>query len=259
METIRLEQDARGVARLTLARAEKKNAMSGEMIAELSDAAAKIAASDSIRVVVLQAEGDVFCAGGDLNWMRAQMGADAQTRRREATALAEMLFALNTLPEPLIGRVHGNAFGGGVGMMSVCDVAVAVEGTVFGLTETKLGLIPATIGPYVIARMGEAKARSVFFSSRLFSVEEAQSLGLVAKIVSSDTLDETIEAEVAPYLSCAPGAVSEAKALARALGPKIDRETIALSVDALVKRWESHEAAEGTAAFFEKRKADWVV
>ena len=259
METIRLEQDERGVAVLTLARAEKKNAMSGEMIAELSDAAAKIAASDSIRVVVLQAEGDVFCAGGDLNWMRAQMGADAQTRRREATALAEMLFALNTLPQPLIGRVQGNAFGGGVGMMSVCDVAATVEGTVFGLTETKLGLIPATIGPYVIARMGEAKARSVFFSSRLFSVEEAQSLGLVAKIVSSDTLDETIEAEVAPYLSCAPGAVSEAKALARALGPKIDRETIALSVDALVKRWESHEAAEGTAAFFEKRKADWVV
>ena len=259
METIRLEQHERGVAVLTLARAEKKNAMSGEMIAELSDAAAKIAASDSIRVVVLQAEGDVFCAGGDLNWMRAQMGADAQTRRREATALAEMLFALNTLPQPLIGRVHGNAFGGGVGMMSVCDVAATVEGTVFGLTETKLGLIPATIGPYVIARMGEARARSVFFSSRLFSVEEAQSLGLVAKIVSSDTLDETIEAEVAPYLSCAPGAVSEAKALARALGPKIDRETIAFSVDALVKRWESHEAAEGTAAFFEKRKADWVV
>ena len=105
METIRLEQDERGVAVLTLARAEKKNAMSGEMIAELSDAAAKIAASDSIRVVVLQAEGDVFCAGGDLNWMRAQMGADAETRRREATALAEMLFALNTLPQPLIGRV----------------------------------------------------------------------------------------------------------------------------------------------------------
>ena len=258
METIRLEQDARGVARLTLARSEKKNAMSGEMIAELARAAADIAVSDIIRVVVLQAEGEVFCAGGDLNWMRAQMGADDETRRREATALAEMLLALNTLPQPLIGRVNGNAFGGGVGMMSVCDVAIAVEGTKFGLTETKLGLIPATIGPYVIARMGEAKARRVFFSSRLFGVEEAQELGLVAKIVAEEELDDVIEAEITPYLSCAPGAVAEAKALARALGPKIDRETIEMSVDALVKRWASAEAEEGTSAFFGKRKANWV-
>ena len=142
--------------------------------------------------------------------------------------------------------------------MSVCDVAIAVKGTKFGLTETKLGLIPATIGPYVIARMGEAKARRVFFSSRLFGVEEAQELGLVAKIVAEEELDDVIEAEITPYLSCAPGAVSEAKALARALGPKIDRETIEMSVDALVKRWASPEAEEGTSAFFGKRKANWV-
>lgn len=258
MQTIRLTEDSQGIAQLTLARAEKKNAMSAEMIAELTEAAERIDRSNSIRAVVLQAEGDVFCAGGDLNWMRAQMGADAKARQREATALAQMLFSLNVLSKPLIGRVHGNAFGGGVGLMSVCDVVVAAEGTRFGFTETRLGLIPATIGPYVIARMGEAKARRVFFSSRLFDVEEAHDLGLVAKVVPVADLDAVVEAEVTLYLSCAPGAVAEAKALARSLGPKIDQETIELSVDALVRRWESEEASEGTSAFFEKRKADWV-
>lgn len=257
-ETIRLETDARGVATLTLSRADKRNAMSSEMIAELTEAANGMAGDNTIRAVILAADGPVFCAGGDLGWMRAQMAADADTRRAEAMKLALMLKSLNDLPKPLIGRVHGNAFGGGVGMMSVCDVVVAATGTTFGLTETRLGLIPATIGPYVVARMGEAKARRVFFSSRLFSVEEAKELDLVARIVAPENLDSAVEAEVTPYLACAPGAVAEAKALVRALGPRIDTEALELTVDALVARWESEEANEGTAAFFEKRPARWT-
>jgi methylglutaconyl-CoA hydratase len=258
MSTVRIERDARGVATLWLARAEKKNALSGEMIGELSKAVAGLAADRSVRVVVLAADGDVFCAGGDLNWMRDQMAADGATRRREAGALAAMLKALNELPKPLIGRVHGNAFGGGVGMMSVCDVVVAAEGTRFGLTETRLGLIPATIGPYVVARMGEARARRVFMSARLFDVEEARDLGLVARVVPAGGLDAAVEAEVAPYLDCAPGAVAEAKALVRRLGPVIDGDVLEATVEALVTRWASEEAEEGTRAFFARGKAPWM-
>ncbi|NNJ69284.1 MAG: crotonase/enoyl-CoA hydratase family protein [Boseongicola sp.] len=258
MSVVGFEEDARGVARVTLRRAEKRNAMSGEMIVELSAVAARIAGSDSIRVVVLAAEGDVFCAGGDLNWMRAQMVADAETRRREATALAMMLKSLNDLDVPVIGRVQGDAFGGGVGLMSVCDVVVAVESAKFGLTETRLGLIPATIGPYVVARMGEARARRVFFSSRVFDAHEAAELGLVARVVPGADLDAAVEREVAPYFACAPGAVAEAKRQVRGLGPVIDEAVIAASVDALVTRWESDEVDEGTAAFFERRAARWM-
>jgi methylglutaconyl-CoA hydratase len=256
-ETIRVETDARGVARLTLARAEKHNALSAGMIAEITEAARRLGADPAVRVVVLAAEGASFCAGGDLAWMRAQMAADADTRAREARTLAWMLRALNELPKPLIGRVQGNAFGGGVGMVSVCDVAVGVETVKMALTETRLGLIPATIGPYVVARMGEAMARRVFFSARLFGAEEAVRLGLLAKAVPEGDLDAAVEAEVAPYLACAPGAVAEAKALVRALGPRIDDAVLDMSVAALVRCWEGEEAPEGIGAFFEKRAPAW--
>ncbi len=255
--TVRLDTDARGVATLTLDRAEKHNAMSGQMIGELTDMAARIARTDSIRVVVLAAEGRSFCAGGDLGWMRDQMDADAETRRAEATRLARMLQALNTLPQPLIGRVQGNAFGGGVGLMSVCDVVVGAAGAKFGLTETRLGLIPATISPYVLARMGEARARRVFMSARVFGADEARDLGLIARVVENGQLDGAVEAEVAPYLDCAPGAVADAKRLARMLGPRIDEAVIAETVELLVRRWEGAEAPEGIAAFFDKRKPRW--
>ena len=258
METIRLEEDTRGVATLTLARGGKRNAMSGEMIADLTEAAHGIAASETIRVVILAAEGPAFCAGGDLNWMRAQMAADDAAREREARALADMLHALDTLPVPLIGRIHGDAFGGGVGLMSVCDAVFAAEGARFGLTETRLGLIPATIGPYVVARMGAAKARWVFFSSRIFDVVEAEALGIVSKIVPADALDAAIAAEVASYLACAPGAVREAKALIKALGGGVSDAARDASIAALVTRWQSDEAEEGTRAFFEKRPPRWA-
>lgn len=258
VETIRIGTDARGVATLTLARAEKHNAMSARMIAELTEAARVLGEDAGVRAVVLAGEGRSFCAGGDLGWMREQMAADRATRIKEATKLAEMLLALDRIPKPLIGRVHGNAFGGGVGLASVCDVAIGAEGVKMGLTETRLGIIPATIGPYVVARMGAAKARRVFMSARVFGAEEAERLGLLARVVPEEELDAAVEREVAPYLSCAPGAVAAAKALIRNVSTPPDAAMIRTTIEALADRWETAEADEGTAAFFEKRKPAWA-
>ncbi|SDI26677.1 methylglutaconyl-CoA hydratase [Aliiruegeria lutimaris] len=256
-DTIRVETDPRGVATLSLARPEKHNAMSAQMLVELTEAVGQLGNDPAVRVVVLTGIGASFCAGGDLDWMRQQMAADAPTRAREAMKLATMLQALNTCPKPVIGRVQGNAFGGGIGLISVCDVAIASDGAKFGLTETRLGLIPATIGPYVAAQMGEAKARRVFMSARIFEAQEAVVLDLLARAVPEADLDAAVEAEVKPYLAAAPGAVAEAKALLRRLGPVIDEAAIADTIAALTRRWESAEAVEGIAAFFEKRKARW--
>lgn len=253
-ETLTLEADARGVATLWLNRPEKHNALSAQLIADLHDAASRLASDDGVRVVVLAARGKSFCAGGDLGWMREQFEAAPEARNAEARKLAMMLQALNTLPKPLIGRVHGNAFGGGLGMASVCDVAIGAEGVKMGFTEARLGLIPATIGPYVCARMGEANARRVFMSARIFGAQEAAGLGLLARVVPDEALDDAVEAEVLPYLSCAPGAVARSKALLRALGPRIEPETIDFTIEALADAWAQAEAHEGVAAFFERRK-----
>lgn len=257
-QTIRITRDARGVARLDLNRPEKHNSMNAAMIEELNAAAAELGADASVRVVVLSGQGESFCAGGDLAWMQEQMAADGPTRAAGAGRLAAALGALNALPKPVIGRIQGQAFGGGIGLISVCDVAIGVQGAKFGLTETRLGLIPATIGPYVLARMGEAMARRVFMSARLFPAEEAVALGLLARAVPAADLDAAVEAEVAPYLACAPGAVASAKALALRLGAAPGSEAVAHSIAQLVARWESAEAAEGIGAFFARRKPDWA-
>lgn len=257
-ETLDIRLDDRGVAYVTLNLPEKRNVLSAQMIAELTDMATTLGAARETPAIVLSGAGKVFCAGGDLAWMKAQIEADRPTRMREARKLAEMLNALNTMPTPLIGRIHGGAFGGGVGMACVCDVAIADEATKFGLTETRLGLIPATIGPYVIARMGEGNARRVFMSARLIAADEAASLGIVARSVPSANLDDAIEAEVTPYLSVAPGAVGAAKALARALGPRIDSEVIDDTIRRLADTWEEDEARQGIKAFFAKTNAPWI-
>ncbi len=257
-ETITVDVDHRGVAHLTLNRPNKHNAMSAQMLTELTEAAGQLGQNASVRAVVLTGEGVSFCAGGDLGWMQEQMAADPDTRAKEAGKLAYMLQALNTMPKPLIGKLQGNAFGGGVGLACVCDVAIGVDNLKMGLTEVRLGLIPATIGPYVIARMGEARARRVFFSGRLFGAHEAVELGALAKTVASDNLDEAIEHEIRPYMSAAPGAVAQAKLLARSLGPKIDQATIDATIQALRTRWETDEAQDGINAFFAKTAPPWT-
>jgi len=255
--TLDLRSDPRGVAYLTLNTPDRRNVLSPQMIAELTEAAHSLGNDPAIRVVVLAGAGSVFCAGGDLDWMAAQIDADRPQRLREARKLADMLRALNELPKPLIGRLHGGAFGGGVGMAAVCDVAIAAVGTRFCFSETRLGIIPATIGPYVLARMGEGNARRVFMSARLFNAEEAETLDLVARVVAEPDLEAAIEAEVAPYLACAPLAVAQAKALARALGPRIDAAVIDDSIRRLADAWEGPEAVKGIRAFLDKRPPPW--
>lgn len=258
-ETIQVETDTRGVARLTLNQPDKHNAMSAAMIAELTEAFSSLGSDDQVRVVVLTGAGASFCAGGDLGWMRQQFTATREERIGEARKLATMLRSLNEFPKPLIGRIQGQAYGGGIGIISVCDVAIGVDTAKFALTETRLGLIPATISPYVLARMGESKARRVFMSGRRFDAGEACALDLLAKSVPEDELDAAIEAEILPYLSTAPGAVKAAKALARSLGPTIDDEVLERTANLLADTWEAGEAAEGVGAFFDKRKPGWAV
>lgn len=255
--TLRTSVDDRGIATLQLARPSKHNALNGAMISDLTTAARHLAEDDRIRAVVLSAEGESFCAGGDLTWMQAQFAATRTARLREARSLADMLRALNELPKPLIAVVQGNAYGGGVGLMCVSDAVIAAETAKFGLTETRLGLIPATVGPYVTARLGERGARRMFFSPRLWSAEEARDIGLVSLVTDATGLAEAVEAEVAPYLQAAPHAVAAAKALARSLGPVIDEAVISASIERLADAWEGAEAQEGVTAFLEKRKPWW--
>lgn len=255
--TLSVSCDARDVISVTLNVPDKRNVLSSLMIDELTRLAAQLASCSSTRAVVLRGAGKVFCAGGDLTWMKEQIGATRSVRIREAKRLAMMLNGWNTLPKPVIGAVHGGAFGGGAGLACVCDVAIAADNTTFGFTETRLGLIPATIGPYVLARMGEANARRVFMSARLFDAEEALRLGLVAKSVPMEALEDSIEAEVAPYLSVAPGAVSAAKRLALALQSPIDQASIDDSIQRLADVWETDEAAAGIDAFLNRTQPPW--
>ncbi|MBN9888085.1 crotonase/enoyl-CoA hydratase family protein [Pelagibaca abyssi] len=258
MDLITVTRDARGVATLSLARAEKHNALSAQMMGELEAAARALAEDDSVRVVVLAAEGPTFCAGADLGWMREQFGMDGETRKAESRRIATALEALVALPQPLIGRVQGNAFGGGVGLVAVCDVSIGAQGLKMAFTETRLGLIPANIGPYVVARMGAVRAREVFMNARVFDAEEAVRLNLLTRAAPAEELDAAVEAEVAPYLACAPFAVRDAKALLNALAGGVTPQQVDFAIDGLAARWETEEAQAGIAAFFDKRKAPWA-
>jgi methylglutaconyl-CoA hydratase len=257
-DTLTLERDARGVLTLTLDRPEKHNAMNAQMIADLTDAAGKLAADEAVRVVVLASSGPTFCAGGDLQWMRDQAMRDRAGKIEGATELALMLKALDDLPKPLIGRVQGNAFGGGIGLMSVCDIVVAAEGAQFALTETKLGLIPATIGPYVVRRIGEGHARRLFLNARRFDAATAHEIGLVSIVRPVGELDEAVEEEVSAFLDCAPGAVASAKSLVQNLARQTIGDPVAYSAGLLADRWESAEGHAGIDAFLNRRPMPWV-
>lgn len=257
-ETLRIERRRDGITTLVLNRPDKHNAMSARMIAELTDAARVLGDDEAVRAVILTGAGASFCAGGDLGWMKEQFAADRKGRLASARALAGMLGALNTMPKPLIGRINGAAFGGGVGMAAVCDVAIAADSARFGLTETRLGLIPATISPYVLARMGEGKARRVFLSARRFGAEEAVALDLIARAVPGDDLDSTVMAEAEGYLKTSPAAVAAAKTLARKLGPAIDPHVIEMTAQALADTWESPDARAGIDAFFARSEPPWA-
>lgn len=257
--TLTLNIDGSGVATLALARPDKRNAISGTMLDELMEVLSALEADETVRAVILTGEGSHFCAGGDLAYMRQQIDSDREGRLAEARKLARVLTKLNDLSKPVIGRINGSALGGGLGLIAACDVAIAVQGAEFGFTETRLGLLPATIGPYVMARMGEAKARRVFMSGRLFSANEAVNLDLVARAVPAESLDQAVEAEVAPYLSAAPKAVAAAKRLARSFGPAIDEAVIERVIASLADAWEGEEALHGIESFLAKRSPRWAL
>jgi len=256
-KTLRVDIDSRGVASLTLNRPERKNAISGTMMDELVAFTEAIAASQNVKVVVMSGADGTFCAGADLTWMMAQIEADRKARMAEAKRFAMMLKALNELPLPLIGKLENVALGGGMGLACICDVAVATKDCRFGFTETRLGIIPATISPYVLARMGEGKARRVLMSARIFQGDEAQSLDVVARAVDPEDLNAAIEAELAPYLALPRGAVGRAKRLTRSLGITINEAVIDDKIRQLADAWETEEAREGISAFLEKRKPAW--
>ena len=253
-ETLLIDQDERGVVTLTLNRPEKRNALSAKMIDELTSFTVSL--TPDIRIVIIQGAGKLFCAGGDLEWMKAQIKADRKTRIAAARKLALMLKALNELPVPLIAKVHGAAYGGGVGLACVCDFVISSSNVKFGFTETRLGLIPSTIGPYVVGKMGEAKAREVFMSAKIFSEVDAKRLNIVSEI--SDDLDQSVEDQIIPYLKTAPKAVSEAKGLVRSLGFTIDEQVIERTIEQLADIWEGEEANHGISAFLNKSKPRWI-
>ena len=212
-ETILVETDARGVATVTLNRPDKHNALNGTLIAELYDAAEKLAADDSVRIVILTGIGKSFCAGGDFNWFASNVEKSRAERVEQSATLARLLRRLDTLPKPLIGRVNGSAYGGGVGMISVCDYTIGAKGARFGLTEVKLGLLPANISPYVVARIGKVHSRETMLSGALFDSTRAERIGLLTEVVAVDDLDAATASVVHNHLQAAPGAVSDTKAL----------------------------------------------
>lgn len=255
--TLLLNTAENGICTLTLNRPEKHNALNAEMISELRAAVKSIEQSPHIRVVILAANGKSFCAGGDLGWMQDQVNKDRAEKIAESSQLAFMLQELDALCKPTIACVHASAFGGGVGMMSVCDVVVVSKNAKFALTETRLGLIPATIGPYVVRRMGEGPARQVFMNAMTFDSERAVHLGLASFSVDDLELNSRVLAQAEAFLDCAPGAVADAKALCQHLARTAAPTQLEHTTQKLADRWETAEAKEGISCFFNKTKPSW--
>ncbi len=256
-QTISVSVDPRGVATLALNRPDKHNAMNNELIADVSDAIRQLNARSDVRVIVLTGVGKSFCAGGDLQWMAGTFEASRETRIKEATALAEMLRALNESNRPIIGRINGQAYGGGAGMMAVCDVTIAAASAKFCLTEARLGLTPATISTFVVAKMGAANARRCFLNSLPLNAQRAKELGLVDEVVADDELDDAVEREIDMFLQCGPMAVAKIKRLIAHVDSHDIENNIPYTAGVLADTWESDEGQEGIRCFFAKETPSW--
>ncbi|MFC3095841.1 enoyl-CoA hydratase/isomerase family protein [Alteromonas sediminis] len=250
--------DGNGVAYLTLNRPEKHNAFDDVLISKMTVYLQQAAGDDNVRVLVLQAEGKHFCAGADLTWMQRMVKYSEQENKDDAHRLAELLDTLYRLPKPTIARVQGAAFGGAVGLIACCDIAVASKLSKFCLSEVKLGLIPATISPYVMKAMGERIARRYFMTAEVFSSRRARRLGLISETVTEDSLDTTIEEIVSALLKNGPHAVSAAKALSHDIaGKTIDADMLIETSERIAHIRVSEEGQEGLSAFLEKRAPTW--
>jgi len=251
-------EDHPGVLRVTLTRPEVRNAFDEEVIAAMTSLARDAAKDSTLRAIVLAGEGSVFCAGADLGWMMKAVAYSRQDNLRDAEDLARMLEALDTLPVPLISRVHGAALGGGVGLVAVSDIVVAADTAVFAFSEAKLGIIPAVISPYVLAKIGHAAARELFLTASRFSAARAQSIGLVHKVVPETSLDETIDGYLRDLQTSSPSAIAAAKQLIREISHQRPDEVIALTTGRIAEQRTSPDGQEGMRAFLEKRKPRWV-
>ena len=256
--TIRAEADSRGVAAVTLNRPEVHNAFNDELIAELAAALVDFGADPSIRAVVFAGAGKSFSAGADLNWMRRTSEYSADENRADALRAAELMRTLDQLPKPTIARVHGAALGGGSGLVACCDIAVAADTAVFGLSEVRLGVVPAVISPYIVAAIGSRNARRYFLTGERFPADEARRIGLVHEVAAEDDLDAAVARHVDAILAGGPIAITAAKRLvAEVAGRPIDDALSATTADRIAALRSSEEGREGIAAFLEKRRPAW--
>ncbi|MFN3702141.1 enoyl-CoA hydratase-related protein [Thermomonas sp.] len=247
------------LARLRLARGSLHNAFDAALIAELTAALESLATDPSVRVVVLEGEGPSFSAGADLHWMCAMAAASEEENRADALALARLMRTLDTLPKPTIARVHGAAFGGGVGLIACCDIAIGVPEAKFGLTESRLGLLPAVISPYVIAAIGPRQARRYFATAELFDAAEALRIGLLHQVVPASELDAAVQRQIDLLLKAGPLAAASAKQLVRSVCAHTDSARHDADNAALIARLRvSPEGQEGITAFLEKRPPHWI-
>ncbi len=248
------------VGLVTMNRPERHNAFDDALVAELTEALRSMEAEEGIRVVVLAGAGKSFSAGADLGWMKRMAGFSVDENRRDAMALAALMRTLAHLRKPTIARVHGAAYGGGVGLVACCDIAVATQGATFALSEARLGIIPAVISPYVVAAIGERAARRYFVTAERFDAAEARRLGLVHELCAGEGgLDQKVGLIVDSLLACGPVAQREAKDLIRAVaGRPVTSELIQDTAERIARLRSSPEGKEGIGAFLEKRRAAWV-
>ena len=249
------------VARVTLARPERRNAFDASLIAELraTFAALERDSPEQLRAVVLGGDGEMFCAGADIDWMRAAMRLDVEGNEQDAMAMADMFEAIDTCPVPVIARVQGAALGGGMGLCAVSDLVIAESGARFGFTETRLGILPAVISPFVIAKIGESHARALFPGGRRFDALRAQRIGLVHEVVEGEAaLDATVDAATADILAAGPTAVRAAKSIVREVRGLGHGSSKWHTARVIARQRTSPEAQEGFAAFSEKRRPGWA-
>jgi methylglutaconyl-CoA hydratase len=256
MATIDIRRDG-AVERVTLNRPDVRNALNDELIAELTEWASSIGGGRDVRVAVLAGAGKTFSAGADVTWMSRAIAYSKEENERDAERLSALFAALDCLPVPLIGRVQGAALGGGCGLAAICDVVVAEEQAVFGFTEVKLGIIPAVISPFAIAKIGRSAARELFLTGARFSATRARDIGLVHAVVPIENLDEAVDAYISEILSAGPNAVAAAKSLIAEVGSRSIDEARPLTARAIAERRVSAEGQEGLRAFLDKRKPRW--
>lgn len=251
------EGDAR-VAKVTLNRPELRNAFDEALIAEATELFRNLASDPSVRVIVIAGAGKSFCAGADLNWMGKMVRYTLEENARDAAALGALYEVLDACGKPVVGRIHGAALGGGTGLAAVCDIVIAAEGTLFGTTEVRLGILPAVISPYVVRKIGASNARVWFLTGERYDAREAMRVGLVHEVVSEANLDASVDVVVASLLAGGPEALAEAKLLARTVGTMPLEQAIPITVRKISERRIAPEGQEGMTAFLEKRPAAWT-